>query len=218
MIVIKDIRGRMIIDSRGNPTVEADVILSNGLVGRAAVPSGASTGSKEAIELRDQDKNFYLGKSVNQAIANINTKIKQALINKEPENQKNIDQVMIELDGTENKSNLGANAILAVSMAVAHAAAKSQDTYLYEYFNANQQLSLPTPMMNIINGGAHADNNIDIQEFMIIPAGRPSFSEAVRCGAEIFHALHKNLTQKNWLPLSETKEALHQTLAPMRLR
>ena len=196
MIVIKDIRGRMIIDSRGNPTVEADVILSNGVIGRAAVPSGASTGSKEAIELRDQDKNFYLGKSVNQAIANINTKIKQALINKEPENQKNIDQVMIELDGTENKSNLGANAILAVSMAVAHAAAKSQDTYLYEYFNANQQLSLPTPMMNIINGGAHADNNIDIQEFMIIPAGRPSFSEAVRCGAEIFHALHKNLTQK----------------------
>jgi len=196
MIVIKDIRGRMIIDSRGNPTVEADVILSNGVIGRAAVPSGASTGSKEAIELRDQDKNFYLGKSVNQAIANINTKIKQALINKESENQKNIDQVMIELDGTENKSNLGANAILAVSMAVAHAAAKSQDTYLYEYFNANQQLSLPTPMMNIINGGAHADNNIDIQEFMIIPAGRPSFSEAVRCGAEIFHALHKNLTQK----------------------
>ena len=196
MIVIKDIRGRMIIDSRGNPTVEADVILSNGVIGRAAVPSGASTGSKEAIELRDQDKNFYLGKSVNQAIANINTKIKQALINKEPENQKNIDQVMIELDGTENKSNLGANAILAVSMAVAHAAAKSQDAYLYEYFNVNQQLSLPTPMMNIINGGAHADNNIDIQEFMIIPAGRPSFSEAVRCGAEIFHALHKNLTQK----------------------
>jgi len=196
MSVIKDIKGRMIIDSRGNPTVEADVILSNAIYGRAAVPSGASTGSKEAIELRDQDKSFYLGKGVSKAIENINTKIKQALLNKSAENQKDIDQIMLELDGTENKSNLGANAILAVSMAAAHAAAKNQGVPLYKYFNTDCPFSLPTPMMNIINGGAHADNNIDIQEFMIVPAGLPTFSQAIRCGAEIFHALHKNLTQK----------------------
>ena len=196
MSVIKDIKGRMIIDSRGNPTVEADVILSNAIYGRAAVPSGASTGSKEAIELRDQDKSFYLGKGVSKAIENINTKIKQALLNKSAENQKDIDQIMLELDGTENKSNLGANAILAVSMAAAHAAAKNQGVPLYKYFNTDCPISLPTPMMNIINGGAHADNNIDIQEFMIVPAGLPTFSQAIRCGAEIFHALHKNLTQK----------------------
>lgn len=198
MTLIKDIHGRMIIDSRGNPTVEADVVLSNGIVGRASVPSGASTGTKESVELRDKEKNFFLGKGVNLAIKNINTIIKSALINAEATSQEKIDQIMLELDGTDNKSNLGANAILAVSMATAHAAAKSLDhAYLYQYFNKNGNVCLPTPMMNIINGGAHADNNIDIQEFMIIPAGRPSFSEAIRCGAEIFHALYKNLSQKN---------------------
>jgi enolase len=196
MTTIKDIQGRMIIDSRGNPTVEADVILEDGSIGRAAVPSGASTGTKEAIELRDKDKKQYLGKGVNQAVKNINTILKDSLIGQDASNQKNIDQRMMDLDGTDNKSNLGANSILAISMAAAHASAKSQKQNLFEYLSPDQTYSLPTPMMNIINGGAHADNNVDIQEFMIIPAGRPSFSEALRCGAEVFHALHKNLTDK----------------------
>jgi len=199
MTTIKDIRGRMIIDSRGNPTVEADVILEDGTIGRAAVPSGASTGTKEAIELRDKDKKQYLGKGVNQAVKYINTILKGSLIGQDASNQKNIDQRMIDLDGTNNKSNLGANSILAISMAAAHASAKSLKQNLFEYLSPDQTYSLPTPMMNIINGGAHADNNVDIQEFMIIPAGRPSFSEAIRCGAEVFHTLRKNLSDKNLL-------------------
>jgi len=196
MTTIKDIQGRMIIDSRGNPTVEADVILEDGSLGRAAVPSGASTGTKEAIELRDKDKKQYLGKGVNQAVKNINTILKDSLKGQDASNQKNIDQKMMDLDGTDNKSNLGANSILAVSMAASHASAKSRKQNLFEYLSPDQTYSLPTPMMNIINGGAHADNNVDIQEFMIIPAGRSSFSEALRCGAEVFHALHKNLSDK----------------------
>jgi len=187
----------MVIDSRGNPTVEAEVALNEGSIGRASVPSGASTGSKEAIELRDNDKSIYLGKGVKQAINNINEIIAPALKGKSIENQEDLDNVMLELDGTENKSNLGANAILAVSMAAAHAGAISQKKYLFEFLNPNGPYSMPTPMMNIINGGAHADNNVDIQEFMIIPAGLPTFSDAIRCGAEIFHALKDNLKKNN---------------------
>ena len=197
MSAIKKIVGRMVIDSRGNPTVEAEVFLVDGSWGRSSVPSGASTGSKEAIELRDQDKSRYLGKGVLKAIENINNLIAAALIGHNANEQTKIDAVMIELDGTPNKANLGANAILAVSMACAHAAAMSEKKPLFEYLNNDGNFSLPTPMMNIINGGAHADNNVDIQEFMIIPAGRPSFSEAIRCGAEIFHALHNNLSKKH---------------------
>jgi len=197
MTVIQDVRGRMVIDSRGNPTVEAEVALNEGSIGRASVPSGASTGSKEAIELRDNDKSIYLGKGVKQAINNINEIIAPALKGKSIENQEDLDNVMLELDGTENKSNLGANAILAVSMAAAHAGAISQKKYLFEFLNPNGPYSMPTPMMNIINGGAHADNNVDIQEFMIIPAGLPTFSDAIRCGAEIFHALKDNLKKNN---------------------
>ncbi len=194
---IKKIHGRMIIDSRGNPTIEVDVTLSNGTLGRAAVPSGASTGSKEAIELRDGDKTQYFGKGVTKAIDNINKKIFKEIEGMEAEGQADIDQAMILLDGTDNKKNLGANSILAVSMAVANAAANNQKKNLFEYLNPNGPYSLPTPMMNIINGGVHADNNIDIQEFMIIPAGRPNFSEAIRCGAEIFQSLKLNLSKKN---------------------
>ena len=193
---IKKIHGRMIIDSRGNPTIEVDVTLSNGTLGRAAVPSGASTGSKEAIELRDGDKTQYFGKGVTKAIDNINKKIFKEIEGMEAEGQADIDQAMILLDGTDNKKNLGANSILAVSMAVANAAANNQKKNLFEYLNPNGPYSLPTPMMNIINGGVHADNNIDIQEFMIIPAGRPNFSEAIRCGAEIFQSLKLNLGKK----------------------
>jgi len=193
---IKKIHSRMIIDSRGNPTIEVDVTLSNGILGRAAVPSGASTGSKEAIELRDGDKTQYFGKGVTKAIDNINKKIFKEIEGMEAEGQADIDQAMILLDGTDNKKNLGANSILAVSMAVANAAANNQKKNLFEYLNPNGPYSLPTPMMNIINGGVHADNNIDIQEFMIIPAGRPNFSEAIRCGAEIFQSLKLNLGKK----------------------
>ena len=193
---IKKIHSRMIIDSRGNPTVEVDVTLSNGTLGRASVPSGASTGSKEAIELRDGDKTQYFGKGVIKAIDNINKKISKEIEGMEVEGQADIDQAMILLDGTDNKKNLGANSILAVSMAVANAAANNQKKNLFEYLNPNGPYSLPTPMMNIINGGVHADNNIDIQEFMIIPAGRPNFSEAIRCGAEIFQSLKSNLSKK----------------------
>jgi enolase len=197
MSVIRNIKGRMVIDSRGNPTVEADVVLDNGLTGRASVPSGASTGSKEAIELRDNNNSLYLGKGVLNAISNINNQISHPLIGKDITDQAGIDNLMIEIDGTENKANLGANAILAVSMACAHAAAASEKKYLFEYLSDNNEFILPTPMMNIINGGAHADNNIDIQEFMIIPAGLPTFSEAIRCGSEVFHALYSNLSKKN---------------------
>jgi len=197
MSKIRKIHGRMIIDSRGNPTIEADVTLEDGVLGRAAVPSGASTGSKEAIELRDGDKDQYHGKGVSKAIKNINEIISKEIQGMEVEDQTSIDEKMILMDGTDNKKNLGANSILAVSMAVAQAAASSQKNNLFEYLNPNGPYSLPTPMMNIINGGAHADNNIDIQEFMIIPAGRPNFSEAMRCGAEIFQSLKSNLSKRN---------------------
>ena len=196
MGIIKNIKGRMVIDSRGNPTVEADVSLQDGSLGRASVPSGASTGSKEAIELRDGNKSLYLGKSVEKAVNNINGIIASNLIGLDADEQDTLDKQMIDLDGTENKANLGANAILAVSMACAHASAISKKQPLFEYLNNDGKYTLPTPMMNIINGGAHAANNIDIQEFMIIPAGRPNFSEAIRCGAEVFHALHNHLSKQ----------------------
>jgi enolase len=197
MSKIKNIYSRMILDSRGNPTIEADVTLEDGVLGRAAVPSGASTGSKEAIELRDGDQKKYYGKGVSKAVNNVNEIISKEIQGMEAEDQTGIDEKMILKDGTDNKENLGANAILAVSMAVAQAAASSQKKNLFEYLNPNGPYSLPTPMMNIINGGAHADNNIDIQEFMIIPAGRPNFSEAMRCGAEIFQSLKSILGKKN---------------------
>src|SRR4249920_581876 len=175
MSSIVDVVAREILDSRGNPTVEADVLLESGIMGRAAVPSGASTGSKEAIELRDGDAKRYLGKGVLRAVEHVNTEICESLIGLDAEEQTFIDRSMIELDGTENKSRLGANAILAVSMAVAKAAAEEAGLPLYRYFGGSGQMTLPVPMMNVINGGAHADNNLDIQELMIIPVGAPSF-------------------------------------------
>jgi len=193
---IKKIHSRMIIDSRGNPTLEAEITLINGVMGRSSVPSGASTGSKEAVELRDGDEQLYSGKGVTRAINNVNQVIAKEIEGMEVDDQGAIDQAMISLDGTPNKKNLGANSILAVSMAVAHAGANNQKKNLFEYINPNGPYSLPTPMMNIINGGMHADNNIDIQEFMIIPAGRPSFSEAIRCGAEVFQSLKNILSKK----------------------
>ncbi|MFP5460806.1 MAG: phosphopyruvate hydratase [Gammaproteobacteria bacterium] len=191
MSSIVDIIGREIIDSRGNPTVECDVLLESGVMGRAAVPSGASTGSREAIELRDGDAARYLGKGVLQAVENINTEVSEAIMGLDATEQAYIDRTLLELDGTENKSRLGANATLAVSMAVAKAAAEESGLQLYRYFGGSGAMSLPVPMMNVINGGAHANNNLDIQEFMIIPVGAPSFREAVRYGAEVFHALKK---------------------------
>ncbi len=188
---IADIRGREIIDSRGNPTVEADVILQNGVIGRAAVPSGASTGAREAVELRDGNEQRYGGKGVRKAVGNVNGAIRDALVSMDVQDQQSIDRRLIELDGTENKSRLGANAILAVSLACAHAASRSSGVPLYRLMG--EESVMPVPMMNIINGGAHADNNVDIQEFMILPVGAPRFSEAVRAGAEIFHALRKVL-------------------------
>ncbi|HYG33125.1 MAG TPA: phosphopyruvate hydratase [Methylophilaceae bacterium] len=196
MSAIVDIIAREIMDSRGNPTVEADVLLESGIIGRAAVPSGASTGSKEAVELRDGDSSRYLGKGVLQAVENVNTEITEALVGLDVEEQSFIDNTLIELDGTENKARLGANAILAVSMACARAAAEESGLPLYRYLGGSGFMQLPTPMMNIINGGAHAENSVDMQEFMIIPAGRPSFREALRCGAEVFHALKKTLHKK----------------------
>ncbi|MCL2635473.1 MAG: phosphopyruvate hydratase [Betaproteobacteria bacterium] len=193
MSSIVDVVAREILDSRGNPTVEADVLLESGVMGRAAVPSGASTGSREAIELRDGDKGRYLGKGVMQAVENINTEISEAIIGLDAQEQAFIDQTMIELDGTENKSRLGANAILAVSMAVAKAAAEESGLPLYRYFGGMSPMQMPVPMMNIINGGAHANNSLDIQEFMVMPVGANTFREALRCGAEIFHALKKLL-------------------------
>ncbi len=190
---IADIQGREIIDSRGNPTVEADVVLDSGSMGRAAVPSGASTGTREAVELRDGDPRRYLGKGVMNAVANVNGAIRHALIGRDAQDQHGLDARMIELDGTENKSRLGANAILAVSLAAAHAAASDRKLPLFRHLGAGREPELPVPMMNIINGGAHADNNVDIQEFMILPVGAPSLSEAVRYGAEIFHTLKKVL-------------------------
>lgn len=199
---IKTIRARQVLDSRGNPTVEADATLANGTMGRAAVPSGASTGSNEAVELRDGDKTRYGGKGVSQAVANVNGPIAEALASHDVTDQRGIDSALIELDGTPNKGNLGANALLAVSLAVAKAAAAAQNKPLYEYFNGlasdTHELLLPVPMMNIINGGKHAANSTDIQEFMIMPVGAPTFSEAIRAGTEIFHALGKILKENGY--------------------
>jgi enolase len=191
MTAIVDLIGREIIDSRGNPTVECDVLLESGVMGRAAVPSGASTGSREAIELRDGDKSRYLGKGVLNAVEHINTEISEALMGLDASEQAFIDKALIDLDGTENKSRLGANAMLAVSMAVAKAAAEQSGLPLYRYFGGSGPMRLPVPMMNVINGGAHANNNLDLQEFMIIPVGAPTFREALRYGAEVFHSLKK---------------------------
>ena len=191
MSAIVDIVGREILDSRGNPTVECDVLLESGVMGRAAVPSGASTGSREAIELRDGDKKRYLGKGVLKAVEHINTEISEAVLGLDASEQAFLDKTLIDLDGTENKSRLGANAMLAVSMAVARAAAEESGLPLYRYFGGMNGCQLPLPMMNVINGGAHANNNLDLQEFMIIPVGAPSFREALRQGAEVFHALKK---------------------------
>ena len=196
MSAIVDIVGREIIDSRGNPTVECDVLLESGVMGRAAVPSGASTGSREAVELRDGDKNRYMGKGVLKAIENINTEIAEVVAGLDANEQSFLDKTLIELDGTENKSRLGANAILAVSMANAKAAAEETGLPLYRYLGGSGQMQMPVPMMNVINGGAHADNNLDLQEFMIIPVGAPTFREAVRYGAQVFHTLKKILHER----------------------
>ena len=196
MSAIIDVIGREILDSRGNPTVEAEVVLESGVTGRAAVPSGASTGVREAIELRDKDPKRYGGKGVLKAVEHVNAELADAVIGLEATDQAFIDRKMIELDGTDNKSRLGANAILAVSMAVARAAAEETGMPLYRYFGGMGAVELPVPMMNIINGGAHANNNLDLQEFMIIPLGAPSFKEALRYGAETFHALKKIINSK----------------------
>ena len=193
MSAIVDIVGREILDSRGNPTVECDVLLESGTMGRAAVPSGASTGSREAIELRDGDKSRYQGKGVRKAVEFINTEISESVLGLDACEQAFLDKTLIDLDGTDNKSRLGANAILAVSMAVARAAAEESGLPLYRYFGGMGGMQMPVPMMNIINGGAHANNNLDLQEFMIIPVGAPNFREALRYGAEVFHALKKIL-------------------------
>jgi len=196
MTKIIDVRAREIIDSRGNPTVEADVALAGGVVGRAAVPSGASTGSREAVELRDGDKSRYLGKGVLKAVANANGEIREALLGHDVRDQKGIDERLIALDGTDGKARLGANALLAVSLATAHAAAHAAGQGLYRHLGGAGPKMMPVPMMNIINGGAHADNSVDIQEFMILPVGAASFSEALRCGAEVFHTLKKVLHER----------------------
>ena len=196
MSAIVDIVGREVLDSRGNPTVECDVLLESGVMGRAAVPSGASTGSREAIELRDGDKSRYLGNGVLKAVEHINTEISEAVLGLDASEQAFLDRTLIDLDGTENKSRLGANAMLAVSMAVARAAAEEAGIPLYRYFGGMAGKDLPVPMMNVINGGAHANNNLDLQEFMIIPVGAPSFREALRYGAEVFHALKKIIHDK----------------------
>ena len=198
MSEIIDIYAREILDSRGNPTIEVEVFLESGVMGRAAVPSGASTGEREALELRDGDKGRYLGKGVLKAVENVNEVIAEALIGWEVSDQAGIDRKLLELDGTEVKSNLGANALLGVSMACAKAAAEDAGLPLYQYIGGANAKELPLPMMNIINGGAHADNNVDIQEFMIMPAGAGSFKEALRMGAEIFHALKKVLKAKGY--------------------
>ena len=195
MSKIVQISALEIIDSRGNPTVEAEVVLESGAVGRAAAPSGASTGTREAVELRDGDKKRYLGKGVLQAVDNVHTEIAKAVLGLDAQDQGVLDQALIEVDGTENKERLGANALLAVSLANAHAAAAENDLPLFRHLGGIQADTLPVPMMNVINGGAHADNNIDIQEFMILPVGLPSFGEALRAGAEIFHTLKKVLKE-----------------------
>ena len=196
MSAIVDVIAREILDSRGNPTVEADVVLESGISGRAAVPSGASTGSREAIELRDGDAARYNGKGVQKAVENVNTEICEAIIGLDASEQAFVDRTMIELDGTENKSRLGANAVLAVSAAVAKAAAEESTLPLYRYLGGAGEMMLPVPQMNVINGGAHANNSIDMQEFMIVPIGAPTFREALRYGAEVFHALKKLIDSK----------------------
>ena len=196
MAKIKQIHAREILDSRGNPTVEVDVVLDNGLMGRAAVPSGASTGTREAVELRDGDKKRYLGKGVLKAVENVNKIISPELIGKNPNKQKEIDYLMIELDGTDNKADLGANAILGVSLAVAKAAAQDEGVLIYQYLGGKDARRLPIPFLNILNGGKHADNNVDIQEFMIAPFGAPSFKEALRYAAEVYHTLKGILKAK----------------------
>ena len=198
MSAIVDVIAREILDSRGNPTVEADVVLESGATGRAAVPSGASTGSREAIELRDGDPKRYLGKGVLKAVEYVNTEIAEALLGLDGEEQTRIDHILCELDGTENKSRLGANAMLAVSCAVAKASAEDAGLPLYRYFGGAGPMSLPVPLMNVINGGAHANNSVDLQEFMIVPVGAPSFKEALRWGAEVFHTLKKIIGNKGW--------------------
>jgi enolase len=196
MSAIVDIVAREILDSRGNPTVECDVLLESGIMGRASVPSGASTGSREAIELRDGDKSRYLGKGVLKAVDYINTEIAESVLGLDASEQAFLDRTLIALDGTENKSRLGANAMLAVSMAVARAAAEEAGLPLYRYFGGSGAMQMPVPMMNVVNGGAHANNNLDLQELMIIPVGAPSFREALRYGAEVFHALKTILHDK----------------------
>ena len=198
MSAIVDIIAREILDSRGNPTVEADVVLESGATGRAAVPSGASTGSREAIELRDGDPKRYFGKGVLKAVEYVNTEIAEALLGLDGEEQTRIDHILCELDGTDNKSRLGANAMLAVSCAVAKASAEDAGLPLYRYFGGAGPMSLPVPLMNVINGGAHANNSVDLQEFMIVPVGAPSFKEALRWGAEVFHTLKKIIGNKGW--------------------
>ncbi len=193
---IVDIIGREVIDSRGNPTVEADVVLDSGARGRAAVPSGASTGTREAVELRDGDKSRWLGKGVRKAVANVNGELKAALLGHDAQHQRGLDARMIEVDGTDTKGRLGANALLAISLANAHAAARERGLSLFRHLGGDAATGMPVPMMNIINGGAHADNSLDIQEFMILPAGAPSFSEALRYGAEVFHTLKRLLHER----------------------
>ncbi len=222
MSAIVDIVGREVLDSRGNPTVECDVLLESGVMGRAAVPSGASTGSREAIELRDGDKSRYLGKGVLKAVEHINTEISEAVLGLDASEQAFLDKTLIDLDGTDNKSRLGANAMLAVSMAVARAAAEEAGLPLYRYFGGMGGVQLPVPMMNVINGGAHANNTLDLQEFMIIPVGAPTFREAVRWGAEVFHALkgiihHKGMStavgdEGGFAPSVENHEAAIQLI------
>ena len=196
MSKIVDVKAREVLDSRGNPTIEADVILESGVIGSAMVPSGASTGVREAIELRDGDKARYLGKGVLKAVENVKTEIRSAVLGRDANDQEGLDACLIELDGTHNKARLGANALLAVSLANAHAAAKDNAKPLYQYLNKTGEFILPVPMMNIINGGAHADNSVDLQEFMILPVGAPTFREALRYGTEVFHSLKKVLSAK----------------------
>jgi len=195
---IKYINSREVLDSRGNPTIEVDVILDDGIMGRAIVPSGASTGEREAVELRDGDKSRFLGKSVSKAVGNVNKIIAPKLIGFDPRDQKEIDDILINIDGTPNKSKLGANALLGVSIACAYASANYSRLPLYSYLGGIRANTLPVPMMNIINGGKHADNTVDFQEFMIVPAGFNRFSDALRCGVEIFHSLKKVLTEKGY--------------------
>src|SRR5512134_3784650 len=201
MSSIVDVVAREILDSRGNPTVEADVLLESGVMGRAAVPSGASTGSREAVELRDGDKGRYGGKGVLKAVEFVNTEISEAIVGLDATEQAFIDRTLIELDGTENKSRLGANALLAVSMAVAKGAAEEAGLPLYRYFGGSGAMKMPVPMLNVVNGGAHANNRLDMQEFMIVPVGAQSFREALRCGAEVFQAL-KSIIDERGMPTS----------------